>query len=182
MTHIPHSSTADEPRFINLINEAISAGNLDDHSEWKTSSADQKGRKERVRKEKKEAKEAEAAAREMGVWDEFYGDKAGGAQSTKAEDKAKETGKRGTKRKPASTTNGGEEEGDISALAALIGKRQQSRASAFDALLDKYSAPQADEEKGKRGKGSKRGKRVAEEEGDAALPVSLDSSVLLNGG
>lgn len=171
MAHIPHCTTADEERFIALINEAIRAGDLDEHAEWKTTSGDQKARKERVRKEKKEAKEAEAAAKEMGVWEEFYGDKSEGAVKEEAK------GKRGTKRKPASTTNGGEEE-DVSALAALIGKRQQSRASAFDALLDKYSVPQGDKElgRGKKGKGGKRGKKGAEEE-EPEMPVSWPTGV-----
>jgi DnaJ family protein C protein 9 len=176
MAHVPHCTTADEPRFIELINEAIRAGDLDEHADWKATSGDQKARKERVKKEKKEAKEAEEAAREMGVWDEFYGDKAGNG-SAQSEENTKET-KRGTKRKPASTANGGEGE-DVSALAALIGKRQQSRASAFDALLDKYSTPQADDDKarGKKGKGSKRGKKAAEDV-NAEMPVSGFSALV----
>lgn len=56
----------------------------------------------------KEAKEAERAAKEMGVWDEFYGEQKEGAGD------------------------------DESALAAIIAKRKADRGNAFDAMLAKY--------------------------------------------
>ncbi|KAJ9107162.1 hypothetical protein QFC19_002822 [Naganishia cerealis] len=163
MAHIPHSTPSDEPRFIDLINTAIKEGILEPEADWEKSSKDQKAKKERVKKAKKEEKEAEAAARELGVWDEFYGN--GKNMETKASTTTSDepTSKRGTKRKStAATSNGGDEADATSGLAAIIAKRQQSRASAFDALLTKYGGGDAaDDEvldfsgKKKQGKGSK---------------------------
>lgn len=162
MAHIPHSTTADEPRFVKAINDAIADGHLDALAAWKKTSTDKKAREARARKAKKEEKEAESAAREMGVWDEFYGD-----------GKASGKGKRGTKRKDAG------EEKDVSGLAALIAKRQTSRASAFDALLEKYGGgAEGDDEvvefSGKRRGKTSKGKRGKEEAngGTGELPVS----------
>lgn len=174
MSHIPHSTPADEPRFIKLINDAIFSGTLDALPAWKKSSTDTKARDSRARKAKREEKEAEGAARELGVWDEFYGD---GKSSKPA------NGKRGTKRKD------GEGEEDVSGLAALIAKRQTSRASAFDALLAKYGGGAAEEDEeviessGKRGgKTKKGGKRTKEDMSEeAGMPVCFAFGVLGSG-
>lgn len=164
MAHIPHSTSVDEPRFVKAINDAIANGTLDALAAWKKTSTDKKAREARARKAKKEEKEAEDAAREMGVWDEFYGD-----------DKASGKGKRGMKRKDA------DEEEDVSGLAALIAKRQTSRVSAFDALLQKYGGgAEGDEEvvefSGKAGGGGKTGKGKRSKEGakggTGEMPVS----------
>ncbi|KAJ9119307.1 hypothetical protein QFC24_005778 [Naganishia onofrii] len=163
MSHIPHSTSSDEPRFIDLINTAIKEGILEPEPDWEKSSKDQKAKKERAKKAKKEEKEAEAAARELGVWDEFYG--SGKKTEKQGSASAREDGKRGTKRKstansPNDQDNG--EEDDVSGLASLIAKRQSSRASAFDALLAKYGGGDAEDDevlefsgKTKAGKGSK---------------------------
>ncbi|GHJ89464.1 hypothetical protein NliqN6_5866 [Naganishia liquefaciens] len=163
MAHIPHSTPADEPRFIQALNDAIAAGTLESLAKWKKTSTDKKARDARARKAKKEEQEAESAAREMGVWDEFYGN---GKPSTKA--------KRGTKRK-----DGGDAEEDVSGLAALIAKRQTSRASAFDALLEKYGGgAEADEDvvefSGKRGKKAGKGKHTKEEKGAGEVDVPTE--------
>ncbi|KAJ9095300.1 hypothetical protein QFC21_005666 [Naganishia friedmannii] len=153
MSHIPHSTSSDEPRFIDFINIAIKEGILEPEAEWEKSSKDQKAKKERAKAAKKEEKEAEAAARELGVWDEFYGSgkktekKATAPAAAMASDEPS-SGKRGTKRKSTANTSNdrdGEEE-NVSGLASLIAKRQSSRASAFDALLAKYGGDRADED------------------------------------
>lgn len=172
MSHILHSTPSDESRFIKAINDAIASGTLESLPAWKKTSTDKKAREARARKAKKEEKEAEDAAREMGLWDEFYGD--GKTSSTKT---SSTKGKRGTKRKEGEEE---EEEEDVSGLAAIIAKRQTSRASAFDALLAKYGHEAGEDEDvvefsgkpgGKSGKGKRRGEDASTEEvGD--MPVS----------
>ncbi|KAJ9112673.1 hypothetical protein QFC22_006175 [Naganishia vaughanmartiniae] len=165
MSHIPHSTASDEPRFIDLINTGIKKGILEPEVEWEKSSKDEKAKKERAKKAKKEEKEAEAAARELGVWDEFYGSGKKTEKKASAAAADEPSGKRGTKRKSTANTSDHqdhEEEADVSGLASLIAKRQSSRASAFDALLAKYGGNDAEDDevlefsgKVQAGKGSK---------------------------
>lgn len=121
-----------------------------------------------MRTAKREAREAEEAAREMGLWDEFYGTGAG--------DSTREGAGAGKKRKSGGKASSSSSSGvqppapaeeDTSALAALIASRQRSRESAFDALLDKYSSPNPE----KRRKPTK-GKRTEPVEEPGDLPVS----------
>jgi DnaJ family protein C protein 9 len=149
MSHIPHSTSSDEPRFIDLINTAIKEGILEPEPEWEKSSKDQKAKKERAKKAKKEEKEAEAAARELGVWDEFYGSGKKTEKQASTATSKDTSGKRGTKRKSAANSTNDQdngEEDDVSGLASLIAKRQSSRASAFDALLAKYGGGDAEDD------------------------------------
>lgn len=128
LSHIPHSTYADEPRITTLISSLISSKDLESLPEWKKSLKDTKGKKEREKRGKKEEKEAEQAARELGVWDEFYG--------------SGKTGERQGKTKPNGKAKKGEEEVDESALQALILKRAEKRqadsSSFLDRLAEKY--------------------------------------------
>ena len=55
---------------------------------WTKEKKDEQGKKKRKRAGEKEAKEAEEVAREMGVWDEFYGS----GKATEKKDKKKKKG------------------------------------------------------------------------------------------
>lgn len=138
LSHIPHSTYADEPRITTIITTLIASKDLDALPEWKKSLKDTKGKKEREKRGKKEEKEAEQAARELGVWDEFYG--------------SGKTGERQGKTKPNGKAKKGEDEVDESALQALILKRAEKRqagsSSFLDRLAEKYggAAGQGDDE------------------------------------
>jgi len=96
---------------------------------WEKSVKDETARLKRKKKSAKEAEEAEALAKEIGVWDEFYG-------SGKPTDKAakKQKGKR-----KADADN---DEEDVSALQALILKRKKNMDGFFDDLAAKYAEPE----------------------------------------
>ncbi|KAF9069646.1 hypothetical protein BDP27DRAFT_1222258 [Rhodocollybia butyracea] len=145
MTFIPHSTHDDEARFIVTLSDLISKGELAPLPKWESSINDEKGKLVRQKQGQKEAKEAEKLARELGVWDEFYG--SGKAGKRKGKGKGKETGNQ--------EGGGNEEEEDVSALQALIlKKKQKNNDSFFDSLAAKYTepAPKA------KGKGKKRAK------------------------
>ena len=89
MAHIPHSTFADEARFIVKITSLITSGDLPKSKTWERSIKDEKAKLVRKKQANKEAAEAEALARELGVWDEFYGSGKPGARKTKAKGKGK---------------------------------------------------------------------------------------------
>jgi len=128
MNHIPHSTVEDEPRFVRLITKLVKSGDLTSTPTWEKSVGDEAARLKRKKKSAKEAGEAEALAKEIGVWDEFYG-------SGKPTDKAakKQKGKR--------RADAGDEEEDVSALQALILKRKKDMDGFFDGLAAKYAEP-----------------------------------------
>jgi DnaJ family protein C protein 9 len=105
-----------------------------------------KARATRKKKGEKEAKEAEGMAKELGVWDEFYGSGKEGKRRGKGKEKKKDDG---------------EEDADgEAALKALIQGRQKKMGGFFDSLAAKYATePEA---KGK-GKGKKRARSPQEE-------------------
>ncbi|KAL7422373.1 hypothetical protein Q5752_003019 [Cryptotrichosporon argae] len=144
LARIPHSQHADEARLVDAVNGLVASGALAATKAWTETSADDKARAGRRRRADKESKEAEAAARKLGVWDEFYGDgnkgrRNGDAAGGKAEAEAKD---------------GGED-----ALAALIQRRQDKRKSGLDALEEKYRAL---EEQGKKKRKGKKSQAVGE--------------------
>ena len=154
MTHIPHSTHDDEARFIVTISGLIQKGELSLLPEWEKSTKDEKAKLVRKKQANKEAAEAEALARELGVWDEFYGSGKPGARKTKGKGKGKQTT---------------DAEEDISALQALILKKQKNRDSFFDNLAAKYAEPEGG------GKGGKKGKKrstVADEDDEEELGAS----------
>ncbi|KAH7930789.1 DnaJ-domain-containing protein [Leucogyrophana mollusca] len=147
MTHIPHSTMDDEPRFIIALSDLIAKGELPILPLWESSSKDEKARLVRKKQGDREAKEAEKLAKELGVWDEFYGSGKTGARKGKG--KGKET-------------DAQEEDGeDHSALQALILRRKKDRSGFFDNLAAKYTKMETGPTK-KAAKGKKRGKAVDE--------------------
>ncbi|KAJ7582728.1 hypothetical protein C8J56DRAFT_228401 [Mycena floridula] len=144
MTHIPHSTHDDESRFVDIISKLITDGVLSSLAGWKSSIKDEKAKLARKRKGEKEAKEAEQRAKELGVWDEFYGSGKVGARQGKG--KGNEPG-------------GGDE--DYSALQALIlKKKQKDPDSFFDSLAAKYAEPASSA----KSRGKKRAKAAAEDD------------------
>ncbi|KAI0781001.1 hypothetical protein BD413DRAFT_675505 [Trametes elegans] len=147
MTHIPHSTHDDEARFIVAISDLIKQGELPSLPQWESSTKDEKAKLVRKKQADKEAKEAESLAKELGVWDEFYGSGKPGARKAKSKGKAKQ--------------QAGEEE-DTSALQALILNKRKNMDSFFDNLAAKYGDAQPAPKTGKKGK--KRGKDADEDE------------------
>ena len=98
----------------------------------------------RKKKSAKEADEAEALAKEIGVWDEFYGS-------------GKPTDKAAKKQKGKQKANEGSEE-DVSALQALILKRKKNMGGFFENLAAKYAEPEPSARSG----GSRGKKRTAD--------------------
>jgi DnaJ family protein C protein 9 len=154
MTHIPHSTHQDEARFVMSISDMIAKGELTATATWNNSSKDEKAKLVRKKEADKEAEEAEELAKELGVWDEFYG--SGKEGSRKGKGKGKSKGKGKGKKKAESEGEGGggegEEEEDHSALQALILKKRQNAGSFLDNLAAKYADPQPRRAKGKRKK------------------------------
>ena len=160
MAHIPFSTYGDEPRIISIVQSLIEAKEISSTPTWKKQLKDEKAKKVRKKRGEVEAAEAEAAAKELGVWDEFYG----------SGQKGKRKGKAPTKHK----------EGEDGALKALIQKRQTTRGSFLDNLAAKYGAMEDDEEMDmgegqKKKKGAAKGKgkkrtRPEEDEKDVEMP------------
>ena len=145
MQHIPHSTFDDEARFIVIISDLIKKGELPSLKPWEKSIKDEKAKLVRKKQSEKEATEAEELAKELGVWDEFYGSGKPAARKGKAKGKGKKVDE--------------EDEEDTSALQALILKKQKNMDSFFDSLAAKYAEPPI---KGK-GKGKKKRGKVEEE-------------------
>ncbi|KAH7343476.1 hypothetical protein B0J17DRAFT_609421 [Rhizoctonia solani] len=125
MDEIAHSTYEDEARFVAAINEMIDSGELQALDTWKTETKNKKAQNIRRKRGEKEAKEAEEAARELGVWDEFYG--------------SGKVGKRRGKGKGKSQT---EAEGDDnSTLKALIQSKAKKLDGFLDSLAEKYASP-----------------------------------------
>lgn len=167
MNHVPHSTYEDEPRFIVSITQLIKDGELPVLKHWESSVKDEKAKLVRKKQGEKEAQEAEALAKELGVWDEFYGSGKAGARKGK--------GKTGKGKGKDTAENDGDSEEDTSALQALILQKRKKMDGFFDDLAAKYAEP---ETKGKGKKGKKRAGAADEEDGQmpgkkakaAALP------------
>ncbi|KIM65244.1 hypothetical protein SCLCIDRAFT_536150 [Scleroderma citrinum Foug A] len=159
MRHIPHSTIDDEPRFIRTISDLVNQSELPDLPLWRSTSNDEKTKLVRKKQSEKEANEAEELARELGVWDEFYGTGKAGPRRTKGKGKDN-----------ANETEDADQE-DHSALQALILGKQKARNGFLDNLAAKYAAMEEDSSKSRGGKGKKRTKTGTEEpaEEDEAL-------------
>lgn len=127
MDEIPHSTYEDEARFVAVINAMIDAGDLEALPSWSAAIKDTKARNARRKKGAKEAKEAEESARELGVWDEFYGSGKAGKRRGKGKGQAQ----------PASNN---EPEDDHSALKALIQSKAKKMDGFLDSLAEKYAS------------------------------------------
>ena len=161
MNHIPHSTHDDEARFIVLVSKLIQEDTLPLLPEWESSTKDEKAKLVRKKQGQKEAKEAEELAKELGVWDEFYGTGKAGARKGKSSGKGKGKGKG----KATEEQGEGEEEEDVSVLQALILKKRKNMDSFFDSLAEKYAEPAPKSKKGK-----KRSKAATAEE-DEEVPA-----------
>lgn len=160
MKHIPHSTADDEPRFVSILSKLIAQDELADLPLWQSTSRDEKAKLVRKKQAEKEAKEAEDLAKELGVWDEFYGSGKVGARKGKGKQKE----------------DAGNEE-DVSALQALILQRQKARNGFLDNLAAKYM--DADEKQKKGAKGKKRKKATEPEESeDTESPQKKPRSAL----
>ncbi|TFY82089.1 hypothetical protein EWM64_g1920 [Hericium alpestre] len=145
MTYIPHSTHDDESRFIVQIASLIKEGDLPALPAWESSIRDEKAKLVRRKQADKEAKEAEALARELGVWDEFYGSGKAGPRKGKRKAKAKD-------KEPEGEGEREDEDEDHSALQALILKKKGNTDSFLDGLAAKYAEPKP------RGKGKRKAK------------------------
>jgi DnaJ family protein C protein 9 len=154
MRHVIHSTYEDEPRFITLVDGLVKAGELKATTTWKSSSKDEKARLVREKQGKKEATEAEALARELGVWDEFYGSGKEGTRRGKG---------KGQKKAPAAAADEDDEVEDTAALQALILGRKKNMNGFFDNLAAKYAEPEPSS-KNKKGKRKRRDANEEEEE------------------
>ncbi|KAG8776212.1 hypothetical protein FRC12_001046, partial [Ceratobasidium sp. 428] len=142
MDAIPHSTYEDEVRLVALVNDMIGAGELQQLPTWTAAVKNIKAQNARQKKGEKEAKEAEEAARELGVWDEFYG--------------SGKVGKRKGKGKGATASNGDPEGEDHSALKALIQSKAKKMDGFLDSLAEKYASASKPGSKGAAGRGRKR--------------------------
>ena len=134
MNHIPHSTHEDEPRFIKIISDLIKRDDLPKLPTWESSIKDEKARLVRKKQSEKEAAEAEELAKELGVWDEFYG-----------------SGKPGKRKGKAAASKDDEE--DHSALQALILSKKKKMDGFLDNLAEKYAEPKSTSKQ----RGKKRG-------------------------
>ncbi|KAJ7155980.1 hypothetical protein C8R43DRAFT_1087356 [Mycena crocata] len=134
LTFIPHSTYDDEARFIVIISELIAKGDLPVLSVWEGSIKDEKSKLVRRKQGEKEAEEAEQMAKELGVWEEFYGSGKPSERKNRGKGKGKQD----------------EEEEDHSALQALILKKQKKNDSFFDSLAAKYAEQEPKSQKGKK--------------------------------
>lgn len=154
MTHIPHSTIDDEPRFIVAITKLIKNGGLPKMKEWQDSIKDEKARLIRKKESQREADEAEALAQELGVWNEFYSD-------------GKPRKRKGKDREEAENDSEGDE---TAALKAVILQRNERTAKAmtsfFDTLEVKYAGG------GKSGRGGKRGHSESERDEESSTKRS----------
>ena len=148
MSFVPHSTHDDESRFIVVISDLIKDGQLSATPTWLSSSKDERAKLGRKKRAEKEAKEAETAAKELGVWDEFYG-----------------SGKKTEKNRKGKRKDDGEADADEdhSALQALIMKKKQKNMDVFfDGLAAKYSEPTP--KNSSRSKAKKRGNDTGEDD------------------
>lgn len=153
MSHIPHSTIDDEPRFIKIVSQLIKDGELNTCKAWETSIKDEKAKLVRKKQADSEAAEAEDLAKELGVWDEFYG-----------------SGKAGPRKgKGKSKSSGADEESDTAALQALILKKQKNREDIFSSIAAKYGDEGVKSKKG----GKKRGRNEQESE---CAPPEIDDA------
>lgn len=150
LSEIPHSNYEDEARFIAVLKPLIKSKELPKFAAWDHDIKDSARREKRKRAGQQEAKEAEEHAKAIGVWDEFYG-----------------SGKEGPRKKGKGKANVDDgDDGDVSALQALILKKKAARGSILDSIAAKYGAT-AEEEPPQRSKGkSKRRATHTEEEAE----------------
>ncbi|PWN51178.1 DnaJ-domain-containing protein [Violaceomyces palustris] len=122
----------DEERFIKIVNSAIDQGQLEKSKKWEKTSKDEATREKLKNKARKEAKEAESYAKELGVWDDLFGEGKGNGKPN--------TSKKGKEKKKTKGGGGKEGEDDLAGLQALMMRKRGQRASAFDEMISKLEA------------------------------------------
>lgn len=162
LSHVPHTTYQDEKRLTNTINSLIRSGTVPSFPAWENSVKDAKARTARQKQGAKEAIEAEKAAKELGVWDEFYG-------SGKPGERKKAKAKGSDKRDDVAAEEDGDDESQLQALILKrAGKRKAEASSFLDSLAAKYGAGDderdANSNKKGKGKGKKRASAEVEEE------------------
>lgn len=158
MTYIPHSTIEDEPRCIAAITKLIDEGALPKMKDWDRSVKDEKARLVRRKEGENEAKEAEALAKELGVWDEFYGSGKVGDRKSKSTEKNKK----------AKEDEGEDGDGEAVLQALILKRREKTAADTdafFDGLLSKY---------GDGGKRKGKGKKRSREDGEGSSKSQLE--------
>ncbi|KAJ1969004.1 hypothetical protein IWQ62_000901 [Dispira parvispora] len=141
---VPLCTVEDEPRFRDILDQAIAGKEVPKYKAYKGFSAE-KYAKRRVAAEK-EAREAEVLAEELGLTD-----------------KLNKGGSRGNKRRRNETRETSEGEEDSTAgLQALIQKRNKHRMDDLIANLEAKYANGTDKSNGKKGKKGKRAKQHKE--------------------
>ena len=113
----------DEQRFIDMVQAAIEAGEIDATKKWKAIYTQEGQRKRKALKTRaqKEAKEAESYAKELGVYETLY----------------KKPKKSLTATASSHADNDGNQEEDLDALRAAMQKKSGQRQSAFDAMIQR---------------------------------------------
>lgn len=150
LSEIPHSTVDDEARFIAILTPLVASKELPSFRQWDKDIKDTKGKEKRKKKADKEAEQAEQHAKDLGVWDEFYGTGKEGKRKTKGKGKAKE-----------------DDAVDETALQAIILRRAEKRGNIFDGLLAKYGGGDGvEEDMEELPKTKKKRKGKAEEEED----------------
>lgn len=159
MNHIPHSTNEDEERFILLISKLVKKSKLPNSKTWEASVKDEKAKIVRKKQSEKEAVEAEELAKELGIWNEFYGN----GQPSQRKGKGK-----------SNADDGKEAEEDNSALQALILDRQKKRSGLLDSLVTKYAESDL-----KKGKNTKKGRKRKDDdtlEESGSIPPEIDDA------
>jgi DnaJ family protein C protein 9 len=160
LSHIPHCTHEDEQRFIAILNPLVTSGELRSFPAWDVSVKDEKGRKARKAEGEKEAQEAELLAKDLGVWNEFYGDGKVGERMGKGKSHGKGKSK-------------ADEKADEDVLKAVIQRKNKDRDpdDFLDGLLSKYGGGDKPSRGKKRGaedeKGSKKKARMEPDIDDA---------------
>ncbi|KAK0566981.1 hypothetical protein OC861_002942 [Tilletia horrida] len=89
---------ADSQRFIDIVEAQITKGTLTRTKEWDKSSKNKKGRQALENRARAEAAEAEEYAKELGVWDDLFGSRKGGAGAGKGKANDSQLKKKGGSR------------------------------------------------------------------------------------
>ena len=135
----------DEERFISIVNEAIDQKELSRTKAWDTVSRPEgEAMRDKLKaRARAEAREAEAYAKELGVYDELFGEK-------REEPRKK-------RKSEAQAIEKDDDDVDLDALRAAMRKKATDRESAFDSMISRMEArEQPSEPKKSRTKSSKR--------------------------
>lgn len=154
----------DEERFVEIVNAALHANELHETRAWTQLSSSTKGPKIRKTlrdKARSEASEAEAYAKELGVWDDLFGQRrrrsgmvsdssqqstsesapahADGTQRSVNEKSSSRETDRSTNDPPASTAadNNNDEDVDVAGLREAMRAKAAKRASSFDDMISR---------------------------------------------